>query len=75
MTEQFGKLLVIMGGVLFVSGLFFIVIGRYVNLNDLPGTIKSETGSVRLFIPILVSIFLSIALTVILNIVIRLINR
>jgi hypothetical protein len=75
MPEQFGKILVIVGGVLVVSGLLFMLISRLVNLNDLPGTIKIEGGSFKLVIPILASILLSIILTVVLNIVIRLINR
>lgn len=75
MSEQFGRLLVIIGGVLVVIGFVFILISRFINLNELPGTIKIESGSFRLFIPILASIVLSIILTVILNIVVRLINR
>ena len=75
MSEQFGKLLVIIGSVLAVSGLIFMLVSRFFNLDELPGTIKIESGSFRLFIPILASIFLSVILTVIMNIVIRLINR
>ena len=75
MSEQFGRILVIMGGLLLVSGVLFILISRIGNINDLPGTITLEVGNGRLSIPILPSIFLSILLTIVLNIVLRIFNR
>jgi len=75
MSAQIGKILVIIGSVLLISGLLFILFSRLINWEELPGTIRIESGSFRLFIPILASILLSIFLTFILNIVIRLINR
>lgn len=75
MSEHFGKLLVIMGGVLLVSGELFILLSRIGNLNDLPGTINLEVGNGRISIPILASVVFSIVLTIILNIVVRLFNR
>lgn len=75
MSEQFGRLLVFMGGLLLVSGVLFILLSRIGNINELPGTINLEVGNGRLSIPILPSIVLSILLTVILNIVLRIFNR
>jgi len=75
MSAQFGKILVIIGSVLLVSGILVIFLGRFINLDSLPGTIRIESGRFRIIIPILASILLSIILTIILNIVIRLINR
>jgi hypothetical protein len=67
--------MVIMGGVLLVSGVLFILFSRIGNLNDLPGTINLDVGNGRLSIPILPSIILSILLTIILNVVLRIFNR
>jgi len=75
MLAQFGKILVVIGSVLLISGILVIFLGRFLNLDSLPGTIRIQSGSFRLVIPILASILLSILLTVILNIVVRLINR
>jgi len=75
MSEQFGRMLVIIGGVLALSGLVIMLFSRLVNLNDLPGTIKIESGNFRLVFPIVASIALSIILTVILNVIIRLFRR
>jgi len=75
MSEQFGRLLVILGVVLALSGLVIILLGRLVNLNDLPGTIKIESGNFRLVFPIAASIVLSIILTIILNVIVRLFRR
>jgi hypothetical protein len=75
LSEQFGRILIIIGGVLAVSGLVIILLGRLVNLNDLPGTIKIENGNFRLVIPIAASIVLSLILTIILNVIARLLRR
>ena len=75
MTEQFGRLLVILGVALAVCGLIIMLLSRFVNLSDLPGTIKIENGNFRLVFPIAASIVLSIILTIILNVIIRLFRR
>jgi hypothetical protein len=75
MSEQFGRLLVILGVVLAACGLLIMLFSRFVDLNHLPGTLKIESGNFRLIFPIAASIVLSIILTAILNIVIRFINR
>ena len=75
MSEQIGRFLIIIGGVLVVSGILFLLINRFIGPNEFPGTIKIETGSFSLSIPLLASILLSIILTVVLNLVIRLINK
>ena len=75
MSEQFGRMLVILGGVLLVSGVLVLLLSRMGNINDLPGTITFNVGNGRMSIPVLPSIILSIILTIILNIVVRLFNR
>ncbi len=75
MTGQLGKFLIIIGAVLVISGIIFILINRFINLDDFPGTITIQSGNFRLFIPILASILLSLILTIVINLVIRLINK
>jgi hypothetical protein len=75
MTEQIGKFLIILGSVLVISGLLFLLINRLNGPGEFPGTIKIETGSFSLTIPVLASLLLSIVLTVILNLVVRLIDK
>ena len=74
-TETLGRMLVIIGGLLLVSGLLILFFGRFVNLDELPGTIRIESGNFKLVVPILGSILVSIVLTVVLNLIVRLINR
>ena len=75
MSEQFGKMLVIIGGVLALSGLVIMLLSRFVDLNHLPGTIRVGSGNFRLVFPLAASIVLSIILTIILNIIVRLFRR
>jgi len=75
MTEQIGRFLIIVGGVLVVSGFLFLLFNRFIGSGEFPGTIKIETEGFSLSIPLLTSILLSIILTMVLNLVIRLINK
>jgi hypothetical protein len=75
MTEQIGKFLVILGGVLLLSGILFLLINRFFGDGEFPGAINIETGSFSISVPILASILVSIILTVVLNLVIRWINK
>lgn len=75
MWSQLGKVLIIIGGVLMLSGLSFLLINKFSNLDEFPGTIRIETESCRINVPVLASLVVSVVLTVILNVVIRLINR
>lgn len=72
---QIGKFLIIAGGVMFVMGIILVVLNKYMDLNEFPGTIRIEMGNFRLFIPIFASIILSIIITIVLNLVLRFINR
>jgi len=75
MSEQLGRLLVIIGGVLVAAGLVIMLLSRFIDLNNLPGTIRVGSGNFRLVIPIAASITLSIILTIILNVIVRLFRR
>ncbi|MGE6629097.1 DUF2905 domain-containing protein [Bacillus sp. NPDC077027] len=61
MTE-FPKILMILGGLLFVSGLIFHFVGK------LPGDIFVKKGNVTFFFPVITCIVISLILTILLNV-------
>jgi hypothetical protein len=65
----FGLGLVLLGGLIWLSGRFFPGLSR------LPGTLKFEVGGLTCIIPILASIILSVVLTILLNLVVRFLNK
>lgn len=73
--QTIGRWLVIAGIILAVVGLFIWLIGRYINLQNLPGTIKIEVSGLTCLIPLLASIVFSIVLTLVINVIIRGVNR
>lgn len=72
---QIGKFMIIAGGVLVAMGILLMVLNKFIDLNEFPGTIKIEMGNFKLFTPILASIILSVILTIVLNLIVRFINR
>jgi hypothetical protein len=73
--QDIGKLLLLLGGLIFLLGLVLTLSGRPPWLGRLPGDIRIEREGFSCFIPIVTSILLSLLLTVLLNVVIRLLNR
>ena len=74
--QSFGRLLLVIGGVIALVGLLLMVGGRFFPwLGRLPGDIRYQGENVSCFIPIVTSILLSIILTLVLNLIIRLLNR
>jgi membrane protein implicated in regulation of membrane protease activity len=61
---DFGRFLMIAGGVLFAVGLVLTLAGRLPWLGRLPGDVVIERGPVTLYFPIATSIIVSIVLTV-----------
>lgn len=70
--NEIGRLLMIVGGALFVLGLLLVAGGRLPWLGNLPGDIVIRRDNFTLFAPIGTMIVLSIALTVVVNILGRL---
>lgn len=70
--NEIGRLLMIVGGALFVLGLLLVAGGRLPWLGNLPGDIVIRRDNFTLFAPIGTMIVLSIALTVVVNIIGRL---
>lgn len=62
-----GRILLVLGVVLFLAGGVLIVFARF----HLPGDLTLRTGSVTVFVPIATSIVLSILLTIALNLFFR----
>ena len=66
----------ILGIALFVTGGLIYLLSRLgINLFQLPGDIRLQSGNVTCLVPLVSSILLSIVLTVILSLVIRLLNK
>ena len=74
--QGFGRLLLVIGGMIALIGLIVMVGGRvFPWLGRLPGDIRYQGENVSCFFPIVTSILLSIILTLLLNLVIRILNR
>lgn len=74
--EMLGRWLIVGGVGLAIFGGLLLLAGRiFPNLNNLPGTIRVQTGSLTCIIPLLASIVLSVVLTIILNVIGRFFNR
>lgn len=68
--DNFGKILMGMGALLFVVGAV-IFIGSRFGLGQLPGDISLQRGNWSFHAPIVTSIVLSIVLTILVNIALR----
>ena len=74
--DSIARILIILGIALFVTGGLIYLLSRLgINLFQLPGDIRLQSGNVTCLVPLVSSILLSIVLTVILNMVIRLLNK
>lgn len=73
--QTIGRWLVIAGVALAVVGALVWLLGRFTNLQELPGTIKIEIPGLTCIIPLLGSIVLSILLTIVINLILRGSNR
>ena len=74
--EPIARILIIAGISLFViGGLIYLFSRLGINLIQLPGDIRFQSGNVTCLIPLVSSIVLSIVLTLILNVVIRFLNN
>lgn len=69
MLPQIGKILVLFGVFIILTGLILLLVDKIPFLGKLPGDISFKSGNVRVYIPIVTSIVLSIVLTLIINLV------
>ncbi|MRS05755.1 DUF2905 domain-containing protein [bacterium] len=73
--QTIGRWLFIAGVALAVVGALVWLLGRFTNLQGLPGTVKVEIPGMTCVIPLLGSIVLSILLTIVINLILRGSNR
>lgn len=74
MFSDLGRMLMLLGGVIFVAGLVMVFAGRIPGLGHLPGDIAIERDNFRLYMPFGTMILISIILTVVLNLLNRLLH-
>jgi hypothetical protein len=71
-ATDLGRLLLYMGLGLALLGGLVVLLGRVVDLGNLPGDLLYEGDNVRVYVPIATMIVLSVVLTLLLNLVLRL---
>ncbi|PSQ72139.1 MAG: DUF2905 domain-containing protein [Bacteroidetes bacterium QH_1_64_81] len=71
-ATDLGRLLLYMGLGLAVLGGLVVLLGRVVDLGNLPGDLLYEGDNVRVYVPIATMIVLSVVLTLLLNLALRL---
>ena len=65
--ESIGRMLMLLGVVLFIAGVALYFGGKYTALGRLPGDIHIERENFSFYFPVVTSILISLVLTVILN--------
>ena len=71
-----GRLLIIIGLVIAFAGLLILIAVRFFPwLGNLPGDIRIETESSKLYFPLATMTLISILATILLNVVIRIFRR
>lgn len=74
--DLLARYMMITGITIFViGGLVYLLSRLGINLFQLPGDIRIQSGSVTCLVPLVSSILISLLLTVILNLVIRFLNK
>jgi hypothetical protein len=66
-----GRLLMVVGGGIFVLGLVLLLAGRVPGLGQLPGDIRIQRDNFTLYAPLGTMLLLSILLTVVVNLIAR----
>lgn len=74
--ESIGKILIVAGIVLIVTGIAFFFAGKFgLPLARLPGDLRIEKDGSGFYFPVATSILVSLLLTLVLNIVIRVLKK
>ncbi|NPA40539.1 MAG: DUF2905 domain-containing protein [Thermodesulfobacteria bacterium] len=68
---DFGKILILLGVLLVIFGLFLTIVPKIPYLGRLPGDIYIKKGNFTFYFPLATCILLSILLTLILNLIFR----
>ena len=70
-----GRMLVIVGGLIALVGVFFLLGDKIPFLGRLPGDLRIERDNVTCLFPLATSLLLSLILTVVLNLLARLLRK
>jgi ABC-type Fe3+-siderophore transport system permease subunit len=70
--QSLGKVLLVIGTAVLITGGLLLLVGKISFLGSLPGDIRIQRGNWGCYIPLATSIILSLILTVLLNIIARL---
>lgn len=70
-TMGTGKILIVIGVIFILAGLFFLAGGKLTFLGHLPGDIHFSKGNTEFFFPIVSCILVSVIGTILLNIFFR----
>ncbi len=73
--EDIGKMLILFGVLLAITGGALVLFGRVPGLGRLPGDIVIQRDNFTCFFPLATSILLSIILTILLNIAVRTLGK
>ncbi len=68
---EIGKLLIIVGGLILVIGIFLSLGLRIPYLGKLPGDISIDRGNVHVYFPVVTCLLLSLVLTLLLSVFFR----
>ncbi|MDQ6883177.1 MAG: DUF2905 domain-containing protein [Candidatus Dormibacteraeota bacterium] len=68
---EIGRLLIVLGGLILVVGIFLVAGWRIPFLGRLPGDLSFSRGNTHVFIPLASGVVISLILTVLLNVFFR----
>jgi hypothetical protein len=69
--ETFGKILLIIGTLIIISGILLIFWPKIPFLGKLPGDFLIQKGNFQFFFPLVTCLIISVVLTIIINLIIR----
>ena len=69
--ETAGRILLFLGGGLFLLGLLFVALGKLPGVGRMPGDILIQRGSFTLYVPLVSMLFISLILTFVANVILR----
>jgi hypothetical protein len=69
--ETFGKILLIIGTLIIISGILFIFWPKIPFLGKLPGDFLIQKGNFQFFFPLVTCLIISVVLTIVINLIIR----
>jgi hypothetical protein len=69
--SSLAKMLIGLGGLIIVMGLFLLLLGKVSGIGRLPGDIYFQKGNFTFYFPVVTSLLLSLVLTLVLNLFFR----